>query len=202
MRPTTIFFIRHGEVYNPRDIVYLRSPRFRLSERGVQEAGTTAKFLRREPIRGIYTSPMLRARQTAQIIQREHPNAPIRVSKYINELRSAWQGKTRAEVEAAIDWNFYDNRKRPDDETREDVLARVQKLLRLTLNRHAGEAVVWVSHGDIVISTMVWGRGELLTAMSKYRGATYISHASVVKFVFEPGRELPVSVEYFDPNKA
>jgi len=200
MKPTTVFFVRHGEVYNPKEIVYLRTPRFRLSERGRQEVETTALFLRQEPIRMIYSSPMLRARQTAAIIQNYHPAAPVRISKYINELRSAFQGVPRAEMDT-LNWNFYDNRKHPDDESREDVLARVQRQLRLTLRRNAGEAVVWVAHGDIVIIATLWGRGQPLSALSNYKGTTYIAHASLTKFVFEPGQELPLSVDYFDPNQ-
>jgi len=201
MKPTTVYFVRHGEVYNPKDIVYLRTPRFRLSERGRQEVETTALFLRPEPIRMIYSSPMLRARQTAAIIQNYHPDAPVRISKYINELRSSFQGVTRGEMDA-LSWNFYDNRQQPTDESREDVLARVQRQIRLTLRRNAGEAVVWVAHGDIVIIATLWAKEQPLSALSSYKGANYISHASVTKFVFVPGQELPLSVDYIDPNKA
>ncbi len=199
MKSTTLFFVRHGEVYNPNNIVYLRSPRFRLSERGVQEVETTAKFLRREPISVIYCSPMLRARQTAKIIQNYHPNAPIRITKYLNELKSSYQGVPRAEM-IKIDWNFYDNRKHDDDETREDILNRLLKQLKRTIHHHEGQSVVWVAHGDVIIIMTLWGKGMPLTELQKYKGKRYIGHASVTKFGFEPGRELPVSVEYFDPN--
>lgn len=200
MKATTVFFVRHGEVHNPNNIVYLRTPRFRLSERGRQEVETTAQFLRPEPIRMIYSSPMLRARQTAAVIQNYHPTAPLRISKYINELRSSYQGVSRSEMDA-LSWNFYDNRQQPEDESREDVLARVQQQVRLTLRRNAGESVVWVAHGDIVIIATLWGRGQALSALSNYKGANYIAHASVTRFVFEPGQELPASVDYFDPNQ-
>jgi broad specificity phosphatase PhoE len=200
VKQTTVFFVRHGEVYNPKGIVYLRTPRFGLSEAGRQEVETTAQYLRQEPIRTIYSSPMLRARQSAAIIENYHPEAPIRVSKFLNEIKSSWQGVSRDEMEK-IKWDFYDNRKNPDDESREDVLARVQKQVRLTLRHNAGESVVWVAHGDLVIIATLWGHGQPLSALQNYKGATYIAHASVTRFVFEPDKELPVSVEYFDPNK-
>ena len=91
-------------------------------------------------------------RQTAQIIGAYHPQAPIHIAKYLNEIQTAYQGTSRDEV-SKIDWNFYDNRLQESDETREQVLARVQKQLRLTLRRHAGQKVVWVAHGDLVIMT-------------------------------------------------
>jgi len=192
--------VRHGEVHNPKDIVYVRLPRFRLSEKGRREAEITARFLKREPISVIYCSPMLRARQTAQIIGAYHPQAPIHIAKYLNEIQTAYQGTSRDEV-SKIDWNFYDNRLQESDETREQVLARVQKQLRLTLRRHAGQKVVWVAHGDLVIMTTLWAKGMPLSALQNFKGANYIGHGSITKFVFDGEHELPVSVEYFDPPK-
>lgn len=199
MKPTTIFFLRHGEVHNPQDVLYARLPRFRLSERGKQEAATTAKFLRREPIRALYSSPMLRARQTAKIVQNYHPDAPLRISKHLLEVKTSYQGSPRMELQK-INWDFY-NQRRDGDESRDDVLARLLQQLQLTLKRHHGEQIIWVAHGDPVIFFTLWGQGRPLTDVRIYKGATYIGHASVTKFVFEQGRELPVSVEYFDPNK-
>jgi broad specificity phosphatase PhoE len=199
MKSTTLFFLRHGEVHNPQDILYARLPRFRLSERGRQEAEITAKFLRHEPIRVIYSSPMLRARQTAKIVQNYHPDAPVRVSQQLIEVKTSYQGSPRAEMQK-IDWDFYTHR-RDGDESLDGILARLRKQLDLTLKRHHGEKVVWVAHGDPVIIFTLWGQGRPLTDIRTYKGATYIGHASVTQFVFEPGRELPVSVEYFDPNK-
>ncbi len=100
-----------------------------------------------------------------------------------------------------LDWNFYDHRRQADDETREDVLARALKQVHLTLKRNCGQSVVWVAHGDVVIITTLWAKGMPLTMLNTYKGSTYIAHGSVTKFVCEPGRELPVSVEYLDPNK-
>ncbi len=200
MQPTTIYFVRHGEVLDRKSIVYARLPRFRLSERGLKEAEITAQFLKRERIGVIYSSPMLRARQTAQIIGSYHPDAPLHRSTYLNEIKTGYQGVTRAEMQK-IDWDFYGKPLSADDETREQILARLQQQLRLTLRRHAGQKVVWVAHGDLVIIFTLWGRGQPLTELQQFKGANYIGHASVTKFVFDAAHTLPISVEYFDPPK-
>ncbi len=70
---TTLYFVRHGHVYNPQQIIYARLPRFRLSDEGVQQAILAAAVLKDVHPAAIYTSPMLRARQTAGYIAREHP---------------------------------------------------------------------------------------------------------------------------------
>jgi broad specificity phosphatase PhoE len=199
MKQTTLYFVRHGEVYNPKDILYARLPRFRLSERGVQEAETTAKYLKPRPITTLYSSPMLRARQTAKIIQNYHPAAPLHISRRLIEVKTSYQGEPRA-VMQEIGWDFYDNRRQPDDETREDILARMLKELAVTRAKHAGQEVVWVAHGDPVIILTLWGKGRPLTDLANYKGHTYIGHGSVTTFTFEPGQALPVNVEYTSPN--
>lgn len=199
MKPTTLHFVRHGEVYNPKDILYARLPRFRLSERGVHEAEAAAQYLKPHAITAVYSSPMLRARQTAKIIQNYHPAAPLCISRRLTEVKTSYQGEPRAAMQA-IDWNFYDNPRQPDDETRDDVLARLLKELAVTRAKHAGQEVVWVAHGDPVIILTLWGKGRPLTDLANYRGHTYIGHASVTTFTFEPGQALPVNVEYTNPN--
>ncbi|MBI5876109.1 MAG: histidine phosphatase family protein [Chloroflexi bacterium] len=199
MKRTTLYFVRHGEVYNPKDVLYARLPRFRLSERGVQEAETTARYLKRKPIKALYSSPMLRARQTAKILQNYHPQAPVHITRRLIEVKTSYQGEPRAVLQS-IGWNFYDNRRHPGDEGREDILNRMLKELSLTRRRHSGQDVVWVAHGDPVIILTLWGQGRPLTDLHQYKGHTYIGHASVTAFTFEPGRELPVQVEYTDPN--
>lgn len=66
-KPTRISFVRHGTVDNPRDVFYGRLPGFVLSVEGDRQARAAAEALRHEPIAAIYTSPMRRARQTADI---------------------------------------------------------------------------------------------------------------------------------------
>src|SRR5262249_56679907 len=75
---TTLYFVRHTEVHNPRDLFYGRLPRFRISARGREQAERVADYLADEPIVAVYTSPLLRARQTAQVIAARHPGVPLR----------------------------------------------------------------------------------------------------------------------------
>ena len=70
MPQTDILFIRHAEVMNPDNVFYARLARFKLSEQGLKDAEAAAAALAEEPLAAIYTSPMLRAKQTARIIAR------------------------------------------------------------------------------------------------------------------------------------
>ncbi|HMM43059.1 MAG TPA: histidine phosphatase family protein, partial [Thermomicrobiales bacterium] len=65
---TTILFVRHTEVENPDGLLYGRLPGFRLSDAGRRHAERVAGAIAGRDIAAIYSSPLLRARQTAAII--------------------------------------------------------------------------------------------------------------------------------------
>ena len=71
-KETQIFLIRHGSVDNPDDISYGRLP-IPLSKKGREELLSLAGVLKSHSIKfdHLYTSPLVRAKQTAQIIADE-----------------------------------------------------------------------------------------------------------------------------------
>src|ERR1039458_10496362 len=70
--------VRHCDVANPRGVLYGYLPGFGLSEKGLAQAESLGQRLGGQPIRGIRTSPLERARQTTSIIapQLMRPRAP------------------------------------------------------------------------------------------------------------------------------
>ena len=63
-----IYFIRHGAVENPLGLQYGRLPGFPLSKSGRGEAVSIETFLSDKKLECLYASPLLRTRQTAEII--------------------------------------------------------------------------------------------------------------------------------------
>jgi broad specificity phosphatase PhoE len=192
---TTILLIRHADVHNPEQIVYGRLPRFRLSADGVAQAERTAEALAWEPLTAIYTSPMLRARQTARIIARHHPGVPVKVSELLQEIQTSWQGTPWAQI--APDTNLYEPLVNPGDETMDDVGDRMEKLIRRLLARHPGETVACVSHADTVMIARVRMQGKPLN-MQTIRAPDYPERASVTRLEFGPDGALE-RVEYANP---
>src|SRR5438094_9831085 len=92
-RLITLYLVRHTDVHNPRDVLYGRLPRFRLSDLGRKQAETTAQALAEEPIAAFYTSPRLRARQTTRILAMPHPDAVVHITRLLDEVLTAWQGR-------------------------------------------------------------------------------------------------------------
>jgi broad specificity phosphatase PhoE len=158
---TVLLFVRHAEVHNPREVVYGRLPRFRLSARGREQATRVAACLADLPVAAIYTSPLLRARQTAEVIAAHHPQAPLWRSSLLLEIRTGWAGTPNKEVPKGT--SFYVDRRRDDDEVVADILARMQRLVRQLLRRHPGQTVVCVSHADPIAVLTLWAGGEEVT---------------------------------------
>jgi len=183
---TVIHLVRHGLVENPRKIFYGRLPEFALSAEGMEQAEAAAVFFRRCPLQAIYSSPMLRARQTAEIIQKYHPDLTIAISEDINEIHTEYEGYTIEELER-IDWQFYRNVK-PPYETPQDIFKRLQKFLTEARQNHAGQEIVAVTHGDIICFAMAWASGWPIDGESKRRFALengYPAPASITTLTFE-----------------
>jgi broad specificity phosphatase PhoE len=67
-RSMQIHLVRHGEVDNPRDVVYADIPGFGLSKLGRAQAAAAGDYLANRTVRRIVTSPLDRAIETATLI--------------------------------------------------------------------------------------------------------------------------------------
>jgi broad specificity phosphatase PhoE len=63
---TVVHLLRHGEVHNPDHVIYGRIPGFHLSEDGRMMAKAAADFLAGRDITALFSSPLDRARETAE----------------------------------------------------------------------------------------------------------------------------------------
>jgi broad specificity phosphatase PhoE len=63
---TVVHLLRHGEVRNPARIIYGRLPDFHLSEDGRMMAKAAAGFLAGRDVTALFSSPLDRARETAE----------------------------------------------------------------------------------------------------------------------------------------
>jgi broad specificity phosphatase PhoE len=148
---TTVWLARHGEAYNPTNVLYARLPRVRLTSEGRRQAQALAEVLRPRPLVAIYSSPLLRARRTAEAVLGVHPElGRIKIDSDLLEVRTAWQGEPNATL-AQIDWDLYTHPRDPEDDTLQGILDRMQCWLRRMLKRHAGHEVVGVGHGDPIL---------------------------------------------------
>ena len=157
---TKIFFVRHGEVKNPNKIWYGRLPGFDLSQQGKKQILQTAQFLSKNKINAIYSSPLLRTKNSAEIIG-SVLNSPINYSDYLLEVNSSLRGKTFSYIsDHFAKLNVFASRKyNIRGETIEDIAIRMQKFVDLIIKNHKGQNIVAVTHGDpiMIIKTQITG---------------------------------------------
>jgi broad specificity phosphatase PhoE len=201
---TTVWLVRHGQVHNPKKIIYGRLPRFRLSARGVEEARTAGRMMSEMTLHAAYSSPLLRARQTAREILAFHPRLTLRQSPLLNEVFTAFEGRPGAVGDRRRD-DYYTG-VGPPYEQPADITQRVLAFFEHVRRRHAGRSVVAVTHGDVIVFTMLWARGLALSPENKANlhalGLNgYPATGSLTAFTFRtdsPG-EIP-EVRYIKPE--
>jgi broad specificity phosphatase PhoE len=204
MKPTCIHLVRHGEVHNPDHLLYGRLPRFPLSDRGRRQARITGRYLSQEPVKAIFTSPLLRARQTARNILAFHNGLKLSVSKHLNEVCTAYEGFPGAQVDAR-DGDLYTGAAACYEQP-PDLVRRTRIFFKRILKRFAGADVVAVTHGDIVVFAALWAMGADLDPKNKSRmkkigyPVAYPEHASITRFTFDcDNSENPPRIDYVNP---
>ena len=181
--PTSISFVRHGEVHNPQDLFYGRLDGFPLSDLGRQQALAVGISLKDTPLAALYSSPMLRARQTAEMILDSREGTELIVDELINEVKSPYDGIPSSEVEA-LNWDIYAN-VGTGYEQPEDVLARALRFIRKTLRKHPGKHIVAVTHRDLIVFMFLWYKDRPIGAAEKQSlNRKFISPGSISTFTY------------------
>jgi len=154
-KPTRILLVRHGETdWNATGRLQGQSDT-PLNAVGHEQARRAAQRLACEPVRGLYSSDLARAFQTATIIG-QTSGLTVVTSPRLRERRyGAWEGLTAAEIQAQYPEQFAAWRARvvdfapPQGETRSQLLSRALAELNAIARRHTGEMAVVVTHGGL-----------------------------------------------------
>ena len=142
-------FLRHGEVQNDKDVFYANLPGFYLSEKGELQAKDASKKIKKLfTIQKIISSPLLRARQTADIISQEL-KIKVEVSHNVIEWSgpNEWIGKTIKEIKLTDSFKNYNNNPLNLKNTIE-TLKNVHDRFKLDYEKY--ENTLFVSHQDTI----------------------------------------------------
>ena len=153
---TLIYFVRHGETeYNRQRIVQGRGIDSVLNETGKQQAELLARRLDSVPFDAIYTSTLRRARQTAKILARSHPQAPVSYLEDLEEMawgvyEGAHPSSHRDEALDAIKSQWREGIFHEPIEGGESILDVQERAMRAVdhiLEQEQGRTVLAVTHG-------------------------------------------------------
>ena len=149
-----LLLIRHGETAANREYRYVGNLDEPLAERGRAQAACLATALAEFPIRAVYASPLRRADETARPIA-SRLDVPLKTESRLREqCFGAWEGLTRAEVEARDgdaslleQWEADPGRTAPPGgETLASVRERALACVEDLASPHRGEWIALVSH--------------------------------------------------------
>lgn len=194
-----LHLVRHGEVHNPERIYYGRLPGYRLSAAGREQAAAAGLYLKDRPLAAIYCSPMERAQETAGLINHQRETLlPLSIDERLIEVHSPYDGVSHDVLEP-INFDHYTGSEAPHEQPG-DIRRRVRAFIADMRQTHAGQEIVAVSHGDIVVAMFMFamqqdehdiGRGRLHTLGLPER---YPVTASVNTFTYQTDdiEEIPL----------
>jgi broad specificity phosphatase PhoE len=147
---TVVHMVRHGEVNNPKKILYGRLPGFRLSELGLQMAKAVAAALDGHDVTHVVASPLERAQQSAEPVAAQF-GLPVEIDERLIESTNRFEGKRLAAGDGALrdprNWWTLRNPFLPSwGEPYAEVAARMYAALLSAREAGEGHEVVCVSH--------------------------------------------------------
>ena len=151
-----IYLIRHGEVEERFHQVFGGRLDMGLSDRGRAQVQRLARALASLPIQTIFTSPLQRARLTAEPLAQGR-NVPLIVLEELRELDFGdWTGCSWQEVEqrfgiSAYDWlDALEAQRIPNAEPLDRFWARLQAATDRIQQSNEGSQVAVICHGGVI----------------------------------------------------
>jgi broad specificity phosphatase PhoE len=186
VKPVRLFALRHGDTEFARERRFAGGRDIPLSARGGRQCQAVAAALGGAFVSAVYTSPLARARRSAEIIAAPH-GLDVRVEPAFREMGfGEWEGLTRAEV--AVRWPAEFEAwaatphlgRPPGGEGLGEVAARVADGLAALLDEHQGQTVVLVSHAIVtrlvVLAALGLGPERLWSVDASAAGITEIEY--------------------------
>ena len=146
---TVVHLLRHGEVHNPKHVLYGRLPGYHLSANGRMMADAAADYFEGRPVVAVFASPLERAQETAQPVA-DRLGLPITADDGLIESVNVLEGKSVSLASLAVNplnWKYLWNPVTPSwGEPYREVVARVRLVIDRARDAARGQEAVCVSH--------------------------------------------------------
>ena len=169
-----IYLLRHGEVENPKNVLYGRLPGFHLSKFGREHVRRTAQKLIGKGIEKIYSSPLERAVETSTIVLEElglDDKDLIIDERLIESDLTKWQGTSLEEYKKKVVFKLS-----PKTQKEFEPIVHAGERVLSVINGpilERGKNALAVSHGDPLVGALIditndWSFVEVDTLEKKY----------------------------------
>jgi phosphoserine phosphatase len=149
MKPTTFYFVRHGESEGNAARVFTGQTDSPLTARGREQAAAVADELATVKFDRIVSSDLSRTRDTAEVIARRH-GIPVEVVRELREIDVGERtGMDFDETAGMPGWSDDGFVAWPGGETLEQVLARTLGAIERLTRESPGKTILVVGHGGV-----------------------------------------------------
>jgi broad specificity phosphatase PhoE len=195
---TIVHLLRHGEVDNPRKILYGRLPGYHLSERGRAMAKRVAEAVAGRDIVYLVTSPLERAQETAEPIAAALGLTPV-VDDRLIEAANVFEGQRFGVGDGALRqpraWKHLRNPFRPSwGEPYRAIVVRMLAAIADARKAALGHEAILVSHQLPIWTVRSYVEGRRLWHDPRKRQCTL---ASLTTFIYD--NDQLVAVDYAEP---
>ena len=190
---TKVILIRHGETdWNLSRRIQGGNSDTLLNQRGRRQAEGLALRLKPEKIQAIYSSPLQRARDTAQAIARYH-QLPVEIEPSLKEIEvGELEGVSIAEVGKHLSELLVKHKpgeelpRLPGGESVTEVQQRVWSTIQRLVDKHCEGVLVVVAHYFTVLTAVCAALNLPLTEIDRLRISS--SSISIIDFSSQPPR--------------
>jgi len=156
---TTLLLIRHGLTDDVDHVLSGRAAGVRLNDDGRRQAAELAERLREVPLDAILTSPLERARDTAEAIAARR-SVRVQTIEALQEFDvGAWTGRAIASMEANTSWRRFNEVRSSTAAPGGELMLAVQMRVVSTLlelgERYPDGTVAVISHGDVIRAALM-----------------------------------------------
>jgi len=201
--PTVVLLVRHGLTATTGVKLPGRARGLHLSDEGRRQAeAAAARIATLARVVAIYSSPLERARETAQIIAKAR-NMAVRIERGLLELDiGKWTGMALKDAGSKPEWKAVQQHpsgfRFPDGESFTDMQARITGAIARIVARHPGKVLVAVSHADPIKAATAHALGTPLDLFQRIM----IGTASITALAYSASGSAALTVNSMDGDLA
>ncbi len=193
-----IYFIRHGETQSNKEnrVQGANDP---LTEKGIAQAHTLAERLKDTQLDALFSSPLPRASQTADIISKQF-SLPVVTVDILTERKNPSKliglhakdeqvlevnAIRKKEHETNKDWKY------DDEENFSELKSRAQEILKF-ISSQSHENILIVTHGGILrflLSVMIFGDKLDYETYHRISKSFYLYNTSISQCKYKPATD-------------
>ena len=153
---TTVLLVRHGECRGNIEELFRGRVDFPLNETGSRQAEEVGEALRSFQPKAVFTSPLLRAKSTAEVIA-ARSSIPLIIDEGLNNTcLGVWEGRPKKEIatQHPEEWKLW--LENPEAlsiegaESMDNVMIRSRECLDRIVKEYEGKTVAVVTHRTVI----------------------------------------------------